>query len=64
VLTLGNDRVLGQLQREGLVEALGEHNVYLGTEWRGETVRRAYREALERLDTPDNRPPAAPLDLG
>ena len=64
VLTLGNDRVLGQLQHEGLVAALGEQNVLMGTEWRGETVRRAYREALERVDTPGNRPPAAPLDLG
>ena len=59
-----NDRVLGQLQHEGLVAALGEQNVLMGTEWRGETVRRAYREALERVDTPGNRPPAAPLDLG
>ncbi len=64
VLTLGNDRVLGQLQHEGLVAALGERNVLMGTEWRGETVRRAYREALDRLDTPDDRPPPAPLDLG
>jgi SulP family sulfate permease len=64
VLTLGNDRVLGQLRHEGLVEALGEGAVYLGTEWRGETVRRAYREARERVDTLDNRPPTEPLDLG
>ncbi|TQM57488.1 SulP family inorganic anion transporter [Humibacillus xanthopallidus] len=64
ILTLGNDRVLGQLRHEGLVDALGEGNVYMGTEWRGETVRRAYREALERVDTPGNRPPTEPLDLG
>jgi SulP family sulfate permease len=64
ILTLGNDRVLGQLRHEGLVDALGEGSVYMGTEWRGETVRRAYREALERVDTPDNRPPTEPLDLG
>jgi SulP family sulfate permease len=64
VLTLGNDRVLGQLRHEGLVEALGEGAVYMGTEWRGETVRRAYREARERVDTLDNRPPTEPLDLG
>ncbi|GAA2149033.1 SulP family sulfate permease [Humibacillus xanthopallidus] len=64
VLTLGSHRVLGQLEHEGLVEALGEGAVYMGTEWRGETVRRAYVEALERLDTPGNRPPTASRDLG
>ncbi|HET8988378.1 MAG TPA: SulP family inorganic anion transporter [Humibacillus sp.] len=64
VLTIGNDRVLGQLRHEGLVAALGEGSVYMGTEWRGETVRRAYREALERVDTRGNRPPPAPMDLG
>ena len=64
VLTLGNDRVLGQLQHEGLVAALGEGNVLMGTEWRGETVRRAYREARGRLDTPGNGAPTGPLDLG
>ena len=64
VLTLGNHRVLGQLEHEGLVAALGEGAVYMGTEWRGETVRRAYAEALERIDTPGNRPPTEPLDLG
>jgi sulfate permease, SulP family len=64
VLTLANERVLRQLRHEGLVEALGDESVYLGTEWRGETVRRAYRDACERVDTRDNRPPSQPLDLG
>ena len=56
--------MLGQLEHEGLVEALGEGAVYMGTEWRGETVRRAYVEALGRLDTPGNRPPTQVRDLG
>ncbi|QYJ04826.1 hypothetical protein KUV85_03845 [Nocardioides panacisoli] len=46
-LVLGNEQVLRQLRGEGLVDQLGEHNVYLGTEWLGETVRRAWSDAME-----------------
>ncbi len=64
MLTLGNEGVLALLRREGLVAALGEQNVLMGTEWRGETLRRAYREALDRVDTPGDRPMPGPVDLG
>lgn len=46
-LVLGNDRALRQLRAEGLVDQLGEAHVYVGTEWLGETVRRAHDDAVE-----------------
>lgn len=46
-LVLGNDRALRQLRAEGLVDLLGEQHVYVGTEWLGETVRRAHDDAVE-----------------
>ena len=46
-LVLGNDRTMRQLRAEGLVDQLGEQHVYVGTEWLGETVRRAHDDAVE-----------------
>lgn len=46
-LVLGNDRALRQLRGEGLIDQLGEPHVYVGTEWLGETARRAYSDAVE-----------------
>ncbi|GAA1479129.1 SulP family inorganic anion transporter [Nocardioides aestuarii] len=46
-LVLGNERALRQLRAEGLVDQLGQQHVYVGTEWLGETVRRAHDDAVE-----------------
>jgi MFS superfamily sulfate permease-like transporter len=39
-------KALRQLRGEGLVDQLGEEHVYLGTEWLGKTLRRAYNDAI------------------
>jgi SulP family sulfate permease len=41
VLVLSSDRVIRQLEHTGLPSLLGEHGIYRGGEWVGETVRRA-----------------------
>jgi len=50
-LVVGNTRVRAQLEHEGLLDLLGADNVYLGTEWLGETVRRAYDDAAREVAT-------------
>ena len=50
-LVVGNTRVRAQLEHEGLLDLLGADNVYLGTEWLGETVRRAYDDAVREVAT-------------
>jgi SulP family sulfate permease len=50
-LVVGNTRVRTQLEHEGLLDLLGADNVYLGTEWLGETVRRAYDDAVREVAT-------------
>ena len=46
-LVVSEKRVLDQLEASGLAAELGERNVYRSNEWIGETVRRAYADALE-----------------
>ncbi|GGL33324.1 SulP family inorganic anion transporter [Phycicoccus endophyticus] len=48
-VVLGTERALRQLRGEGLVDELGAEHVYLGTEWIGDTTRRAYRDALREF---------------
>lgn len=43
-------RVIAQLEAGGLAEDIGVDNVYRGTEWVGETLRRAYADALAEID--------------
>ncbi|HEX5857513.1 MAG TPA: SulP family inorganic anion transporter [Microbacterium sp.] len=44
-LVISEQRVIDQVEADGLAEVLGEANVYRSTEWIGETVRRAYADA-------------------
>lgn len=46
-LVIANDEVRRQLAAEGVLELVGPGNVHQGNEWLGETVRAAYREAVE-----------------
>jgi len=46
-LVVSEKRVLDQIEASGLADELGERNVYRSNEWIGETVRRAYADALE-----------------
>jgi SulP family sulfate permease len=48
-LVLSGDRVVRQARAEGLTDLLGEEHVYIGTEWLGETVRRAYADARRQV---------------
>lgn len=62
VIVTDNPRIRRQIQMTGAMAAIGEGNIYLGTEWVGRTVRLARDEALgwirEHRDdgsTPDDR---------
>ena len=46
-LVVSEKRVLDQIAASGLADELGERNIYRSNEWIGETVRRAYADALE-----------------
>ena len=46
-LVVSEKRVLDQIEASGLAAELGERNVYRSNEWIGETVRRAYADALD-----------------
>ena len=48
-LVISEQRVLEQVELDGLADLLGEGNVYRSTEWIGETVRRAYADARAEL---------------
>jgi SulP family sulfate permease len=48
-LVVSEGRVFSQLESGGLMADIGEANVYRGTEWVGDTVRRAYQDALAEL---------------
>ena len=50
-LVISEKLVLDQVQVSGLADELGAGNVYRSTEWIGETVRRAYADALEEQAT-------------
>lgn len=45
VLVTDNKRVIRQLQETGLIDVIGDGNLYRGTSFVGETVRRAYDDA-------------------
>lgn len=47
VIVTDNPHIRRQLRATGVMDDLGEENFYLGSEWLGETVRRAYDEALD-----------------
>ncbi len=47
-LVISEQQVLDQVLLSGLADELGPGNVYRSTEWIGETVRRAYADALEQ----------------
>lgn len=47
-LVISEQQVLDQVLMSGLADELGPGNVYRSTEWIGETVRRAYADALEQ----------------
>lgn len=44
------DRVIETLEAGGLLGDIGPENIYKGTEWVGETLRRAYADAREEID--------------
>jgi SulP family sulfate permease len=44
------DRVIAQLEAGGLTADIGAANVYKGTEWIGESLRRAYSDARDELE--------------
>lgn len=54
-LIVASDRVLHQLRTEGVLREVGEANVYRGTEWLGDAVRRAHADAVEELAALDAR---------
>lgn len=43
------DRVIDQLAAGGLTDDIGAQSIYKGTEWVGETLRRAHAEAQEEI---------------
>ena len=47
VIVTDNARVIRQFHETGTVEALRPENIYLGTDIIGDTVRRAYSDAVE-----------------
>lgn len=50
LLVTDSDVIPEQLARTGALGVIGEENVYRGTEWVGETLRRAYDDAQEWMD--------------
>lgn len=50
MLVTDNPRIPRQLEATGTMAALGRENVYTGTEWLGETARRAYDDARRWVD--------------
>lgn len=48
-LVISEQRVLDLVESSGLAAELGPDNVYRSTEWVGETLRRAYSDALDQL---------------
>ena len=50
MLVTDSDVIPEQLKRTGALDLIGEENVYRGTEWVGETLRRAYADAQAWMD--------------
>ena len=48
-IVASEQRVIDQLEAGGLLADIGDGNVYKGTEWVGETLRRAYADALGEI---------------
>jgi SulP family sulfate permease len=46
-LVVSSEQVVSQLRHGGVTAIVGEESVYRGTEWLGETVRVAHRDALD-----------------
>ncbi|MFK4837283.1 SulP family inorganic anion transporter [Microbacterium sp. ZW T2_14] len=46
-LVVSETKVISQLEAGGLSSAIGERNIYRGTEWVGATLRRAYDDARD-----------------
>lgn len=57
VLVLSSERVVRQLELEGVTALIGAGNVYIGNEWLGETARRAHDDARRWVA---GDPPAPP----
>ena len=47
VIVTDNPRIRDQLRATGAMDQLGEENFYVGSEWLGETVKRAQEDAVE-----------------
>ncbi len=47
---VASDRVIEQFRVAGADTDIGSDDVYLGTEWLGETVRRAYDDSQEWVE--------------
>ncbi|CAA9249113.1 MAG: Sulfate permease [uncultured Actinomycetospora sp.] len=45
VLVVNSSRLFGQLRVTGVLEVLGEENIYRGNEWVGRALRRVHRDA-------------------
>jgi len=58
MIVTDSPRIRRQLSVTGVMDGLGEANFYLGTEWLGETVRRAYDDATHWVAAagPDGSP--------
>jgi SulP family sulfate permease len=48
-LVISERAVMQQVEASGLVDEIGAHNVYKGTEWVGQTLQRAYADAKAEL---------------
>ena len=48
-IVASEERVIHQLTAEGVVDDIGEANLYRGGEWVSETLRRAYADAREEI---------------
>jgi SulP family sulfate permease len=48
-LVISEQRVMQQVEASGLIEEIGAHNVYKGTEWVGQTLQKAYDDARAEL---------------
>jgi hypothetical protein len=46
-LVIPDEKMVTQLKAGGLYDRIGSQRVYRGTEWQGETMRRARRDALQ-----------------
>lgn len=55
-LVLSDHQVAHQVRGEGLVDLIGEENLYLGNEWLGATVHQAYDDGVVLLAQGDDAP--------